>query len=98
MIAATALSAISGDVVLAVVLRSSLHAPAAELATNVAYPLGDLVLLGIVIGAITLNGWRLVTRADRRRAPRPRMITSATHRPPARLTCCRFMLLYPFRR
>jgi PAS domain S-box-containing protein len=59
VIAATALSAVSADVVLEMVLRSSGHASTADLATNLAYPLGDLVLLGMVLGAIALNGWRL---------------------------------------
>jgi diguanylate cyclase (GGDEF)-like protein len=30
-----------------------------SVATNVAYPLSDLILLGLVVGAIALGGWRL---------------------------------------
>ena len=40
------------------VLGSSAGSSTAELVTNLAYPIGDLVLLGLVIGAIALEGWR----------------------------------------
>jgi diguanylate cyclase (GGDEF)-like protein len=30
-----------------------------SVATNVAYPLSDLILLGLVVGAVALRGWRL---------------------------------------
>ena len=29
------------------------------MATNLAYPLGDLVLLGLIVGALAGTGWRL---------------------------------------
>ncbi len=38
---------------------SSVHGPPAALATNLAYPIGDLVLLALVVGALTmLPTWR----------------------------------------
>ncbi len=58
LIAATAVAAVSADVVVATVVRSSVHASTAALITNVAYPIGDLVLLAMAVGAIALEGWR----------------------------------------
>jgi diguanylate cyclase (GGDEF)-like protein/putative nucleotidyltransferase with HDIG domain len=58
LIAATAVAAVSADVVVATVVRSSVHASTAALITNIAYPIGDLVLLAMAVGAIALEGWR----------------------------------------
>ena len=58
VIAATAVAAVSADVVVATVVRSNVHASTAELVTNLAYPIGDLVLLAMAVGAIALEGWR----------------------------------------
>ena len=53
--AAAALSAAVGlEAVLGIVGGSPL-----EVATNLAYPVTDLILLGIVVCAVALNGWRL---------------------------------------
>ncbi len=57
VIAAAAVAAVSADVVVSAVLGSSAGSSTAELVTNLAYPIGDLVLLGMVIGAIALEGW-----------------------------------------
>jgi len=40
------------------IARDAVHGSPAAIATNLAYPIGDLVLLGIVIGAFALAGWR----------------------------------------
>jgi two-component system cell cycle response regulator len=58
VIAATAVAAVSADVVVATVVRSSAHLSTAASLTNLAYPIGDLVLLAMAIGAIALEGWR----------------------------------------
>ncbi|HEY0416899.1 MAG TPA: HD domain-containing phosphohydrolase [Gaiellaceae bacterium] len=39
---------------------SGLSKPA--LATNLAYPIGDVIVLGIVVGAVALSGWRFSAR------------------------------------
>jgi signal transduction histidine kinase len=59
LIAALGIAAVSSAVVVEAVLRSSGHASKAEVATNLAYPLCDLLLLGLVVGALALSGWRL---------------------------------------
>jgi two-component system, cell cycle response regulator len=58
MIAATAVAAVSADTVVSVVLSSSSGSSTSELLTNLAYPIGDLVLMGMAVGAIALEGWR----------------------------------------
>jgi len=58
MIAATAVAAVSADTVVSVVLSSRSGSSTAELLTNLAYPIGDLVLMGMAVGAIALEGWR----------------------------------------
>jgi signal transduction histidine kinase len=59
LIAALGIAAVSSAVVVGAVLRSSAHASMAEVATNLAYPLCDLLMLGLVVGALALSGWRL---------------------------------------
>ena len=51
-------------------------APLLERATNLAYPVGDLLLLGAIVSAIGLAGWRidrlwatLAPRSSRSRPP-----------------------------
>jgi diguanylate cyclase (GGDEF)-like protein len=64
VIAALSTAALAASVVYAIVERS-LHGSgenAAALATNLAYPLGDMLVLGIVVGAVALSGWRFSTR------------------------------------
>jgi diguanylate cyclase (GGDEF)-like protein len=56
--AALAAAAISAAVVFHAVLGSVGGKPI-SVATNLAYPLGDLLLLGLVVAAFALNGWRL---------------------------------------
>jgi two-component system, cell cycle response regulator len=58
VIAATAVAAVSADIVIATVVRSSAHVSTAASLTNLAYPIGDMVLLAMAVGAIALEGWR----------------------------------------
>src|SRR3954453_869747 len=56
-LAALAVAALSAAVVFQSVLETTGGRPV-ELATNLAYPLGDLVLLGVVTGGVALTGWK----------------------------------------
>lgn len=58
LIAALAVGAIAASVVFQAVLQSSVHATTPQMVTDLAYPLGDLVLLGMVIGGLALSGWK----------------------------------------
>jgi diguanylate cyclase (GGDEF)-like protein len=41
------------------ILSSAAHGSPAAIATNLAYPVGDLILLGLVAGITGLTGWRI---------------------------------------
>jgi two-component system, cell cycle response regulator len=56
-LAALAVAALSAAVVFQSVLQSTGGDPI-EVGTNLAYPLGDLVLLGMVTGGVALTGWK----------------------------------------
>jgi diguanylate cyclase (GGDEF)-like protein len=56
-LAALAVAALSAAVVFQSVLEGTGGRPI-EVATNLAYPLGDLVLLGMVTGGVALTGWK----------------------------------------
>jgi two-component system, cell cycle response regulator len=56
--AALAAGAMSAAIVLQAVL-DAVGGDALGVATNLAYPLGDLILLAVVIAAIALRGWRV---------------------------------------
>src|SRR4051794_35649148 len=56
-LAALAVAALSAAVVFQSVLETTGGRPV-EVATNLAYPLGDLVLLGVVTGGVALTGWK----------------------------------------
>lgn len=58
MIAAATLAALISSIAFETILHSVAHASAAALATTMAYPVGDMVLLGIVACAFALAGWR----------------------------------------
>lgn len=58
IIGALAVSAVGAALVFGVVVSGTGGAPL-TVATNLAYPLGDLVLLGLVVGVLTLTGWTL---------------------------------------
>jgi diguanylate cyclase (GGDEF)-like protein len=55
--AAIAAAAVGASVLFEVVLRDTNGSPAV-IATNLAYPLGDILLLSAVIGVFALSGWR----------------------------------------
>jgi two-component system, cell cycle response regulator len=56
-LAALAVAALSAAVVFQSVLQTTGGQPL-EVATNLAYPLGDLILLGVVTGGVALTGWK----------------------------------------
>lgn len=58
LVAALALSAIAAALVVGPVLATS-EGSAAAVIVNVAYPVGDLVLAGLVVLVLGLGGWRL---------------------------------------
>jgi two-component system, cell cycle response regulator len=55
------LAAVGSALVLEPVIRST-HGTLASVATNLAYPIGDLTLLALVATAAALDGWRLGAR------------------------------------
>jgi diguanylate cyclase (GGDEF)-like protein len=59
LIGALGMAAIAAAIVFDAVLNSA-EGPAASVATNLAYPLGDLVLLSSVVGLIIVGGRRLL--------------------------------------
>jgi diguanylate cyclase (GGDEF)-like protein len=61
VIAALTVGALASSIVLRFVLSSLDGASRAAVATNLAYPLADALLLAIVVGLAAVNGWR-VTR------------------------------------
>ena len=58
VIAALAVAALSAALVFDTVLEN-VEGNALAVATNLAYPLGDLVMLGLIVGALAGTGWRL---------------------------------------
>jgi len=61
VLAATAAAAL-GATILTDVVAGAVAGTAAEAATNLAYPLADILLFGAVAGALALGGWRLDRR------------------------------------
>src|SRR5688572_565174 len=58
VIAALAVAALSAAIVFDTVL-DNVEGNGAAVATNLAYPLGDLVMLSLIVGALAGTGWRL---------------------------------------
>jgi diguanylate cyclase (GGDEF)-like protein len=58
LIAALAVGALSAAIVFETVLEN-VEGHGLAVATNLAYPLGDLVLLALIVGALAGTGWRL---------------------------------------
>jgi diguanylate cyclase (GGDEF)-like protein len=56
--AALAVAGVSAAVVFDPVLHSVGGSPA-DVATNLAYPVADMLLLGLLVGVVALSGWRL---------------------------------------
>ena len=69
--ASVAGAAIGSAVLLEVVLRATEGTPS-EVATNLAYPVGDVLLLSAVFGILALSGWRRRAPVARPRGRRPR--------------------------
>jgi two-component system cell cycle response regulator len=59
LIAATAAGALGAALFLPALIDASAGAPTGALIVNLAYPVGDLMLLALVIGVFTATGWRL---------------------------------------
>ncbi len=57
-IAAAASAAVIASVAFEPILNSAVHGGAAALATTLAYPVGDMILLGTVMCAFAISGWR----------------------------------------
>jgi two-component system cell cycle response regulator len=53
------IAAVLACVTIPLAVEGSAGAPLAERMTNLAYPLGDLILLGAIVSAIGLAGWRI---------------------------------------
>jgi two-component system, cell cycle response regulator len=64
IIAALATAGVAASIVYEIVARSlrGSHLSTSALATNLAYPVGDMIVLGIVVGAVALSGWRFSAR------------------------------------
>jgi signal transduction histidine kinase/CheY-like chemotaxis protein len=58
-VAGLSLCAVSAAIVLGVVLQGASAESTGALITNVAYPVGDMVVLGVIATALTLRHWRL---------------------------------------
>src|SRR5665213_113504 len=58
-IAGLAISAASAAILLPTVLGASGHTYTAEFLTNIAYPVGDMILLGSIGAAMAVRNWRL---------------------------------------
>jgi diguanylate cyclase (GGDEF)-like protein len=61
LIASSAAAALGAAVLVELVLEST-EGSTAAVATNLAYPLGDVLLLSAVVGVFSLSGWRLERR------------------------------------
>ena len=57
-VAALALAAVTAAVVLPPILAMSVEGEPAAVATNLAYPVGDVLLLALMVGALAITGWR----------------------------------------
>jgi signal transduction histidine kinase len=59
IIVATAAASVSAAVIVELVLSNLGHGSVAGVATNLAYPIADMILLGLVLGALAFNRWRV---------------------------------------
>ena len=58
LIASLATAAVASALVLPPILSMSLEGSTAAIATNLAYPVGDLLLISLLVGVYALMGWR----------------------------------------
>jgi two-component system cell cycle response regulator len=56
-IAATTSAAVIAAIAFEPILHSATHGNTASIATTLAYPVGDMILLGIAVGVFALSGW-----------------------------------------
>jgi two-component system cell cycle response regulator len=59
LIAATAAAAVGAALMLPALIDAAADAPLDVLVVNLAYPVGDLMLLGMVVGVFTATGWKV---------------------------------------
>jgi diguanylate cyclase (GGDEF)-like protein len=59
VIAALAAAAVAAALLFGPILATSVEGTPAAIATNLAYPVGDLLLVGLVVAVLGLGGWRL---------------------------------------
>ncbi|HEX8745255.1 MAG TPA: diguanylate cyclase [Thermoleophilaceae bacterium] len=59
LIAASAAGGVGAAILLPILTEQASGAPLATLIVNLAYPVGDLMLLALVVGVFTATGWRL---------------------------------------
>ena len=59
LIATTALAALGAAVVLPALIDAAAGSPLDVLVVNLSYPIGDLMLLALVVGVFTATGWKL---------------------------------------
>ncbi len=52
------MAAIASALLFRPILEASLEGDATAIATNLAYPIGDLLLIAAVVGAFAASGWR----------------------------------------
>ena len=57
-IAATTSAAVISAIAFEPILHGTSHGSTASIATTLAYPVGDMILLGIAVGMLALSGWR----------------------------------------
>ena len=57
-IAGTTAAAVIATIAFEPILHSTDHASTAAVVTTLAYPIGDMALLGIAVGMLALSGWR----------------------------------------
>jgi diguanylate cyclase (GGDEF)-like protein len=58
IVAALGVAAVTAALVLPPILAMSVEGEPAAVATNLAYPVGDVLLLVLMVGALALTGWR----------------------------------------
>ena len=59
IICGVAVAAVLACITLPTAFSSSAGAPFWQMATDLAYPVGDLILIGAIVSAIALSGWRM---------------------------------------
>ena len=63
IVAALGVAAVTAALVLPPILAMSVEGDPAAVAVNLAYPIGDVLLLVLLVGALALTGWRPIGRS-----------------------------------